>query len=349
MLPTPAGLRRQQVVQGKRRSGFQSPQRDGAAHLLDDREIEQLVEKKALIVLEVAGDDLKQIVDLARDHVAGDDFGESDNRRLEGGGAIVGMAVDFHADEDGEAEPDPLAPKHGAIGFDVAFAPQPMDAPEARRRRQADALGEVGVAQPAVGLERGDDPAVNGIERRFWHIRPILAPKKAYSCKDYGIFGSIRKDMPRRTVRCSAMERRGGPRRRRQDMPSTTTPEEESESFAAPEAIAATLQIYIDAARAGEGSLMRRAFAEGARIRGSYGGKPVDWTLEEFCDIIDQGGPAAALEARIVAIDLAGNIAMARLEARNWRGTRYTDFFHLIKQAGGWQIAGKLFFAHSRA
>ncbi|HXQ68201.1 MAG TPA: nuclear transport factor 2 family protein [Alphaproteobacteria bacterium] len=124
---------------------------------------------------------------------------------------------------------------------------------------------------------------------------------------------------------------------------------QEVESFATHEAIAATLQRYIDGARAGKGSLMRLAFADGARVRGTYGGKPVEWTLQDFCDIIDKSGPAADLDARIVAIEYEGTAAMARLEARNWRGTRYTDFFVLVKQGDVWQISSKVFFAHSRA
>ncbi len=132
-------------------------------------------------------------------------------------------------------------------------------------------------------------------------------------------------------------------------MSTGVTPEEETESFATQEAIAATLQLYIDGARSGKGSLMRLAFADGARVRGTYGGKPVDWPLQEFCDLIDKGGPVPELEARVVTIDYAGNAGMARLEARNWRGTRYTDFFVLIKRDGAWRISDKVFFAHSRA
>jgi len=55
------------------------------------------------------------------------------------------------------------------------------------------------------------------------------------------------------------------------------------------------------------------------------------------------------LDARTVAIEYQGTAAMARLEARNWRGTRYTDFFVLLKHGDAWQIASKVFFAHSRA
>lgn len=127
------------------------------------------------------------------------------------------------------------------------------------------------------------------------------------------------------------------------------TPNEEEESFAAQAAIAATLQHYIDGARHGKASLMRLAFAESAHVRGTYGGKPVDWTLAEFCDLIDKGGPAPDLAARVVAVDYAGNAGMARLEAKNWRGTRYTDFFVLTQRDGAWRISDKVFFAHSRA
>jgi hypothetical protein len=132
-------------------------------------------------------------------------------------------------------------------------------------------------------------------------------------------------------------------------MPTGVTPAAEAESFATHEAMAATLQRYIDGARAGKGSVIRLAFAEGATVRGTYGGKPVDWSLQEFCDIVDKGGPAADLETRIVAIDYEGNAGTVRLEARNWRGTRYTDFFLLVKRDGVWQISSKAFFAHSRA
>ena len=132
------------------------------------------------------------------------------------------------------------------------------------------------------------------------------------------------------------------------------TPEEESESFAIPQAIAETLKRYIDGARTGAVDLLRSAFTEGARVSGSYGGKPVSWSLSEFCDAVAKGGAAPGLEARVVSIEHSGGehsggAAMARLEALNWRGTRYTDFFVLVKRDEGWRIDSKVFFAHLRA
>jgi Putative lumazine-binding len=132
-------------------------------------------------------------------------------------------------------------------------------------------------------------------------------------------------------------------------MSKAISPAEEAESYATYEAIAAALQRYVDAARTGQGSEMRRAFAENARVQGTYGGKPVDWSVKEFCDLIEKNGPATGLVARTVAIDHEGNTAMARLEALNWRGTRYTDFFLLVRHDGNWRISNKIFFAHSKA
>jgi hypothetical protein len=132
-------------------------------------------------------------------------------------------------------------------------------------------------------------------------------------------------------------------------MPAPVSPEQETETFAAYQAIAATLQHYVNAARTADAGRMRLAFAATARIAGTYSGKAVEWTVSEFCDLIQKGGPAPDLEAQIVAIEYAGNAAVARLGARNWRGTRYSDFFVLVERDGLWRISSKVFFPHSRA
>jgi hypothetical protein len=132
-------------------------------------------------------------------------------------------------------------------------------------------------------------------------------------------------------------------------MGKKVTAADERASFGAYEAITATLQRYIDGARAGDSTLMRGAFLETASVRRTYDSKPVEWTLREFCDLIDKAGPAVALAAKIVQIDHAGTAGVARLEAADWRGTRYTDFFVRLKVGADWRITSKVFFAHSRA
>jgi hypothetical protein len=124
---------------------------------------------------------------------------------------------------------------------------------------------------------------------------------------------------------------------------------DEQASFAAYEEIAAAIQIYLEGAPTGDAGRMRSAFLPDAMIRGSYGGKATDWSLDDFCGVIGKGGPASNLKARIAGVELSGTAAMARLEAENWRGTRYTDFFVLLKRDDHWRIASKVFFAHTRA
>ncbi|HEY7990479.1 MAG TPA: nuclear transport factor 2 family protein [Stellaceae bacterium] len=130
---------------------------------------------------------------------------------------------------------------------------------------------------------------------------------------------------------------------------SVITAADETASFAAAEGIAATIHLYLEAARTGDSNAMRKPFLDTARIQGSYRGKPVDYTLDGFCDAIAKGGPAAEVKARVAAIDIEGTAASARIESENWRGTRYTDFFVLLQRDGVWKIASKVFFAHSRA
>lgn len=125
--------------------------------------------------------------------------------------------------------------------------------------------------------------------------------------------------------------------------------QDETKSFAVAQATNEPLQRYVDGARTGDVELLRSAFTDGARVSGSYGGKPVSWSLTEFCELVAKGGAAGGLEARVVSVEHAGGAAMARLELLNWRGTRYTDFFVLVEREGGWKIDSKVFFAHSRA
>ena len=106
------------------------------------------------------------------------------------------MALDLDPHKDGEAEPDAVAPQHGAIGFDIAFVLQPLYAAQAGGGRQADALRELDIAQPAVRLERGDDSAVDRVEVAFGMLTQNSREMAGYC--EIGIRSSaIRKDSPR--------------------------------------------------------------------------------------------------------------------------------------------------------
>ncbi|HZV97615.1 MAG TPA: nuclear transport factor 2 family protein [Methylophilaceae bacterium] len=112
------------------------------------------------------------------------------------------------------------------------------------------------------------------------------------------------------------------------------------------EAIAATLQHYIDGAIQGKGELMKPAFHEEASIYGYVGDELFAGPIQKLYDWNDSNGPAPELVTKISKIDIAGTAASARLESENWTGHRFTDFFNLLKIDGQWKIMNKVFHLH---
>ena len=112
------------------------------------------------------------------------------------------------------------------------------------------------------------------------------------------------------------------------------------------DAIAATVQHYIDGAKSGSGSDMKPAFHEGATIFGYVGDELFAGPIQLLFDWNDENGPATELQARIADINLAGSVATLRLELDNWTGHRFTDFFTLLKVDGDWKIINKVFHLH---
>ena len=152
-----------QMVERQGRHRLQGLDGDVAANLLDHRQIEQLAQEQALVMLQIWNDDLEQIVGPARHDVARDDLRHGQNARLEGMHALVGVAIDLDPHEYRETKTDAVAPKHCAISLDVALALQALDPAQARGGRQADLFGQVDIAEPAIGLQSRDDTAINRV------------------------------------------------------------------------------------------------------------------------------------------------------------------------------------------
>ncbi len=113
------------------------------------------------------------------------------------------------------------------------------------------------------------------------------------------------------------------------------------------DAIANTVQHYIDGAKSGKGDDMKPAFHEDATIFGYAGADLFGGPIQLLCDWTDGNGPATELQARIARIDLVDPVATVRLELNNWGGARYTDLFTLLKVDGEWKIMSKVFHLHS--
>ncbi len=113
------------------------------------------------------------------------------------------------------------------------------------------------------------------------------------------------------------------------------------------DAIAKTLQHYIDGARSGKGDDMKPAFHKNATIFGYAGAELFGGPIQQLFDWSDENGPAAELQTQITSIDLAKTVATVRLELTNLNGARYTDMFTLLKFDGEWKIMSKVFHLHS--
>jgi hypothetical protein len=113
------------------------------------------------------------------------------------------------------------------------------------------------------------------------------------------------------------------------------------------DAITKTLQHYIDGTKSGNGDDMKPAFHKDATIFGYAGADLFGGPIQQLFDWSDENGPAAELQARVASIDLAGTVAIVRLELTNLNGARYTDMFTLLKVDGEWKIISKVFHLHS--
>ncbi len=112
------------------------------------------------------------------------------------------------------------------------------------------------------------------------------------------------------------------------------------------DAIAKTVQHYIDGARSGKGDDMKPAFHKNATIFGYAGADLFGGPIQQLFDWSDENGPATELQARIANIDLVDTVATVRLELENLSGHRYTDLLSLLKIDGQWKIMHKIFHLH---
>ncbi len=112
------------------------------------------------------------------------------------------------------------------------------------------------------------------------------------------------------------------------------------------DAIAETIQRYIEGGRSGRTDEMKAAFHPGATIFGYIGPDLFGGPIQKLFDWNDQNGAATGLQARIAGIDIEGTIATARLELDDWTGHKFTDMFTLLKTDGEWKIISKVFYLH---
>jgi hypothetical protein len=112
------------------------------------------------------------------------------------------------------------------------------------------------------------------------------------------------------------------------------------------EAIRQALQYYLDGHATGDPEVMANAFHPTARLQFIRNGEVSIRSLESYLGGM-AGEPASdetARERRIVMVDYAGTVAVAKIEL-DYPGALFTDYMQLLKIDGGWKIVNKIFHA----
>lgn len=109
------------------------------------------------------------------------------------------------------------------------------------------------------------------------------------------------------------------------------------------------LNQYIEGVKQAKGEIMKPAFHDVATMfsvseNGNLTGGAVGETL--FPNIDNHFKPSDNPVVAIAYIDIVGTAASARVDADNFSGYGFTDYFNLLKVNGTWTIVSKIFHAH---
>ena len=76
------------------------------------------------------------------------------------------------------------------------------------------------------------------------------------------------------------------------------------------DAIAKTIQCYVDGGRSGRGDTMRPAFHQNATICGYSDGEIFAGPIQKLFDYVDHETPSTGVQARLISVDIIDTIAV---------------------------------------
>lgn len=111
--------------------------------------------------MDVAGADLEQVVEGARDHVALFDFGHVDDGGIEGGEGLFGGVGEADLGEGDVIAAQERWVENGAEALDIALVLEAFEADLCGGFRQADEFGQIGHSDAPVARQDSQDFAVD--------------------------------------------------------------------------------------------------------------------------------------------------------------------------------------------
>jgi hypothetical protein len=113
------------------------------------------------------------------------------------------------------------------------------------------------------------------------------------------------------------------------------------------DAIAATVQLYIDGSAEGDAAKLSDAFHSDAQMYGAVSDDRYDEPITEYIKLMGESPGGETLRARITSIVQAGDAASAIVVEEGFWGTlSFVSFLTLARIEGRWRIVNKNF-AHT--
>jgi hypothetical protein len=113
------------------------------------------------------------------------------------------------------------------------------------------------------------------------------------------------------------------------------------------DAIAATVQLYIDGSAEGDAAKLAEGFHPDAQMYGAVGADRFDEPMTEYIKLVAESPAGETLRARITSIQQAGDAASATVVEEGFWGTlSFVTFFALSRIDGRWWMVAKSF-AHT--
>jgi hypothetical protein len=113
------------------------------------------------------------------------------------------------------------------------------------------------------------------------------------------------------------------------------------------DAIAATVQLYIDGSAEGDAAKLSEGFHADAQMYGAVGDDRYDEPITEYIKLMAESPGGETLRARITSIVQAGDAASATvIEDGFWGTLSFVSFLTLSRIEGRWRIVNKNF-AHT--
>ena len=110
-------------------------------------------------------------------------------------------------------------------------------------------------------------------------------------------------------------------------------------------AVRAVIDLYVRGS-AGDVELLRSIFHPDALMNGYFNGHLGIGSPEPFFSEVaklEGGKPGEGYAGEIESIEVAGDVATARLVETDFLGSDFVDFFHLIRVEDDWKIISKTY------